>query len=92
MADIQSNININIDTSAALANLKNLQREISATQRELAKGTASNAANARELQRGLLGNINATGQFAASLTRVKSSAESFTNALEKNKLSMGEYF
>ncbi len=92
MADIQSNININVDTTAALANLKSLQREISAFQRSMAQSTAANAASAKNLQRNLLSSINASGQFAASITNVKTSADAFTTALEKNKLSLGEYF
>ena len=92
MADIQSNININVDTTAALASLKSLQREISAFQRSMAQSTAANAASAKNLQRNLLSSINASGQFAASITNVKTSADAFTTALEKNKLSLGEYF
>ena len=54
--------------------------------------SAANAASAQDLQRSLIGDINATGQFAARMQKIKSSTESFTSALEKNKLSLGEYF
>ena len=92
MADIETSIGIGIDTSNALAAIKNLQREISAFHSTLAKGSA-NAANASaSLQKDLINNLNATGQFSASMTTVRSTTESFTAALEKNKLSMGEYF
>jgi TP901 family phage tail tape measure protein len=40
----------------------------------------------------LLNTVNATGKFNASIKTVKTTTESFTNALEKNKLSFGEYF
>jgi TP901 family phage tail tape measure protein len=92
MADIQSDIKVNIDTSSALASIKNLQRQISAFQSAMAKGSAANSAAAQNLQKDLLQNINATGKFAASMTNVKTTTESFTNSLEKNKFSMGEYF
>jgi len=92
MADIESNIHLNIDTSQALANLKRLQAEISAFHTAMSKGGAQSAADAANLQRNLINSINAGGQFAAQMTTVKSTAESFTTALEKNKLSMGEYF
>jgi TP901 family phage tail tape measure protein len=36
--------------------------------------------------------LNASGQWSASIKTIKSTSESFTNSLEKNKLSMGEYF
>ena len=92
MADIESNIRIDIDTTAALASLKNLQREISAFQTQMAKGSATTVARARDLQQELINNINSTGKFAANVTTIRTTTESFTNALEKNKLSMGEYF
>jgi TP901 family phage tail tape measure protein len=92
MADIQSNIRIDIDTSAALANIKNLQREISAFHTAMAKGSAANAAAASNLQKDLIQSLNASGKFAASMTNVKTTTESFTNSLEKNKFSLGEYF
>jgi TP901 family phage tail tape measure protein len=93
MADeIQSNIKVNIDTTAALASIKTLQSQISAFHTQMAKSGAQASAEARNLQQNLVNSINATGKFAASMTTVKSSAEQFTTALEKNKLSLGEYF
>lgn len=92
MADIQSNIKVNLDTSNALESLKNLQRQISAFQKQMQASSAANAASAQDLQRSLIGDINATGKFAARMQTLKSTTESFTTALEKNKLSMGEYF
>ena len=90
--DIQSNININIDTSQALASIQLLQAQISAFHTQMSKLGAVNASNAASMQQNLLTSINASGKFAASITTIKSSAESFTAALEKNKLSLGEYF
>jgi TP901 family phage tail tape measure protein len=92
MADIESNIRIDIDTSSALASIKSLQSQISAFQKQMASTSAASAANAQNLQRRLISDINATGQFSARMTTIKSTTESFTNALEKNKLSLGEYF
>ena len=92
MADVQSNIHVNIDTSDALASLKLLQRQISAFHTQMAKsGTAASAVAANQAQN-LMNSINATGQFQASMRTVTSSTESFTNALEKNKLTSREYF
>ena len=92
MADIQSNIKIGFDTAEALSNLKNLQREISAFHMAMAKGSSANATAAANLQKDLINNINATGKFAASLSNIKTTTESFTNSLERNKFTMGEYF
>jgi hypothetical protein len=92
MADVESNINVNIDTSNALASIKRLQAEISTFHQQMAKGGAAAAASSAQLQQGLVNSINSTGNFSASMTRIKSSTEAFTTSLEKNKFSMGEYF
>jgi len=90
--DIQSNIKINIDTTQALENIRLLQGEISAFHTQMAKMGSANAAQAANMRQNLINAINGTNQFTASVTRIKTSAESFTEALEKNKMSMGEYF
>lgn len=92
MADVESNIHVNIDTSDALASLKLLQRQISAFHTQMAKsGTAASAVAANQAQN-LMNSINATGQFQASMRTVKTSTEAFTESLEKNKLTSREYF
>ncbi len=92
MADIQSNIRVNIETSNALASLKALQSQISVFQKEMAASSAANAIAAKNLQRSLIDDINATGKFSASIKTISSTTDSFTKSLEKNKLSLGEYF
>lgn len=92
MADIESNIRFGVDTSDAIASIKMLQAQISAFQRQMASSSAANAESARKLRRGLVDDLNATGQWSASIRTIKSTSDSFTNSLEKNKLSMGEYF
>jgi len=92
MADIESNININIDTSNALANIKQLQAQISAFHQSMAKGSASSNAQLASMQQNLVNMINQTGNFSAQIKNVATTTETFTNALEKNKLSMGQYF
>ncbi len=92
MADVQSNIHVNIDTSDALASLKLLQRQISAFHTQMAKsGTAAAAVSANQAQN-LMNAINATGKFQASMREVTTSTEHFTDALERNKLTSREYF
>jgi LysM repeat protein len=92
MADVESNIHVNIDTSDALASLKLLQRQISAFHTQMAKsGTAAAAVAANQAQN-LMNSINATGQFQASMRTVTTSTEHFTDALERNKLTSREYF
>jgi TP901 family phage tail tape measure protein len=92
MADVNANIGVNIDTSEALAQLKALQRQISQFHSSIAKSSESATIAQKSLQKNLLGSINSIGAFSAELRTVRTSAESFTNSLEKNKFSMREYF
>jgi TP901 family phage tail tape measure protein len=92
MADIESNINLDINASGALATLRTLQRQISAFQQTMSKTGAVSSAQLGNMQQNLVNSINSTGQFTASVQRVTTTTESFTRALETNKLSMGQYF
>jgi len=92
MADVNANIGVHIDTSAALAELKNLQRQLATFHASIVKGSAASAAAQRNLQTNLLNAINATGSFTAQMGVVRTSTESFTHSLEKNNLSMRDYF
>jgi TP901 family phage tail tape measure protein len=92
MADVNANIDINIDSSNALAQLKALQRQISQFHTSIAKSSEAAALAQKGLQKNLLNSINAIGAFTAEMRLVKTSAESFTDSLEKNKFSMREYF
>jgi TP901 family phage tail tape measure protein len=92
MADTQSNIQVNIDTTQALASIKNLQRQISAFHSSMAKGGAAANAVSAQFQQTLINSVNATGQFSAAIRTIRTTTESFTSSLEKNKFSLGEYF
>jgi TP901 family phage tail tape measure protein len=92
MADVQSNIKVSIDTTDALASIKNLQRQISAFHTSMAKGGAAANAVTAQMQQTLINSLNATGKFSAQMRTIKTTTESFTNSLEKNKFTLGEYF
>ncbi len=92
MADVNANIGVNIDTSAALEQLKALQRQISQFHTSISKSSEAAALAQRDLQRNFLNSVNAIGAFSAELRTVKTTSESFTTSLEKNKFSMREYF
>ncbi len=92
MSDVNANIGINIDAGPALAELKNLQRQLATFHANVAKGSASAATAQKNLQTNLLNAINATGKFNAQMGLIRTSTESFTDALENNKLSMSQYF
>ena len=92
MADIESNIDININANNALAALKELQAQISAFHQAQSRMGLDAQANSSKLASAMMQNINSTGKFVASMQQVQTTTETFTTALEKNKLSMGEYF
>ena len=92
MSDVNANIGVHIDTSSALAELKNLQRQLATFHGSIGKTSAAATAAQKGLQTNLLNSINSTGKFTATMGNVRSSTESFTHALESNKLSMREYF
>jgi len=92
LSDVNANIGIVFDTKDALASLRQLQAGLSKFNQSLTAGNV-NAANAQKgLNAQLVQAINSTGKFVASQKNVLNSTNSFTNALEKNKLSMREYF
>ena len=92
MSDFESKVRIDIDAGQALATIKALQRQISDFHTSLAKGSATANLKSLQMQQSLIDTINATGQYSAQMKTVASSTQAFTTALEKNKLSMGQYF
>jgi TP901 family phage tail tape measure protein len=91
VSEVNANININIDSSSALSNLRSLETKINQFQRTIASSNASAAANQAALNRALLDGINNTGLFAAKQVNAIDSMARFSNAIDKNKLSLGEY-
>jgi len=92
LSDVNANISINFDTGQALASLRQLQAGLSRFNQSLTQGNVA-AANAQKgLNDQLMQAINATGKFVATQKNIATSTSSFTSALEKNQLSMREYF
>ena len=81
MADIRSNIQVNIDTANAMSAIKSLQAQITAFHSSIRNsGNAANQAVSSNLTKNLVNSVNATKQFSASLTTINDRASSFTNA------------
>jgi TP901 family phage tail tape measure protein len=90
--DTNSNIFINIDTSQAMAQLRLLEKELTALNRSLIVGTKTAAAAQAKYAQSLLHNVNATGQWTASMTRMSTASEQFATNLDRQRLSLKEYF
>ena len=92
MTDVNANINVNIDTKAALASLKTLQAEISSFNNSVIRSNSQAVASQRGMLATLTSQIGVAGQFSTSITNVESSVSRLGTAIDKNKLSLGEYF
>ena len=92
MSDVNARIGIDFDTGSALAQLRRLQAGLSKFHQTLAEGNLAAAQAQRGLNATLAQSIAANGKFAVSQKAVATSTLAFTTALEKNKLSMKEYF
>jgi TP901 family phage tail tape measure protein len=92
MADLNANINVGIETTQALNQLKALQKQISQFHQSVAKSSGQATVAQRDLQRNFVNSVNSIQGFSAELKTVRTTAESFTNSLEKNKFSMRQYF
>jgi TP901 family phage tail tape measure protein len=90
--DTNSNIFINIDTSQAMTQLRLLEKELTALNRSLIVGTKTASAAQSKYAQSLLHNVNATGQWTASMTRMSTASEQFAKNLDKQRLSLKEYF
>jgi hypothetical protein len=71
MSDVNANIGVQIDTSLALTELKNLQRQLAQFHSQVSKSSAAAAAAQKNLQTNLLNSINATGKFRAQMGIVR---------------------
>ena len=92
MSDVNANIGIHFDTATALSELRRLQAGLSKFNQSLTQGNIA-AENAQKgLNSQLIQSINQTGKFIASQKDVHTSTAAFTGALEKNQLSLKQYF
>jgi len=92
VSDVNDNIGIHFDTATALSELRRLQAGLSKFNQSLTQGNIA-AENAQKgLNSQLIQSINQTGKFIASQKDVHTSTAAFTSALEKNQLSLKQYF
>ena len=92
MSEVNANINIGIDSSQALASLRTLQNQISSFNKSIVTSNAQAIAAQKTALSGLTSQIGATKAFSTSIVNVESSVSRLGNAIDKNKLGLGEYF
>jgi TP901 family phage tail tape measure protein len=92
VSDVNANINISIDSSQALGQLRALQSQISAFNQSVIAGNAAAVQSQRALNSNLAAQIGATKAFSTSIGNIESSVSRLGTAIDKNKLSLGQYF
>jgi len=92
VSEVNANINIGIDSSQALASLRTLQNQISSFNKSIIASNAQATAAQKSALAGLTAQIGATKAFSTSIVNVESSVSRLGNAIDKNKLGLGEYF
>lgn len=90
--DVNANIRIDLDTSEAVAALRNLQAQISAFNQSVIKSNASAVAAQQGMLSTLTAQIGASRQFTTSMVNVETSVSKLGRAIDKNRLTLGEYF
>jgi TP901 family phage tail tape measure protein len=91
MSDVNANINIDIDSSGAVANLNALQESINRFNRSISSANSAAMASQQAWNKQLLQSINSTGLFNAKVVDIHDSVNQFTKSLESGKLSLSQY-
>ena len=92
MADVNANINIGINATAAIGSLRALQSQISQFNQSVVSSNAAAAAAQRNLTSNLVAQIGATKAFTTSFQNIETGASRLQTAIDKNRLSLGQYF
>ena len=92
MADVNASINIDINASAALAQLRALETQISNFNNSIARSNVAAAAAQKSLNDSFRAQIDATGLFNTSIRSMESNVSALGTAFDKGTLSSKQYF
>ena len=92
MADVNANINIDINSSGAIADLRKLQSQIGEFNQSVITSNTAAAAAQRQLNSQLINQVSAIKGFSSSIVTVQSDLSRLGTAIDKNRLSLTEYF
>lgn len=92
MSNVNANINVLINTQGAVGGLRALQSQINNFNQSIAASNAAMATSQKQLTANLASQIAATGAFTTSFQKVETSASRLQTAIDKNRLTLGEYF
>ena len=84
----KSNINVNVNTGRSLAELRRLQAALSEFNQSVVRGNRNAAISQEAINSRLIQQINAIKGLSAAQARITGTTETFTAALERNKLTL----
>ena len=90
-APVNANINVLVNTQQAMAQLRALQGQITTLNGSLSATSGAAAAQQAALAKGLKDSANASRMWQARIVPMNTSVQQFSNALDKGKMSLGQY-
>ena len=91
MADVNANINVTVNTSQAVAQLRKLTSEINRFNQQSFAANSAAAQQQRTFNQSLVDGVRTSGHFRTSIVPVISAVDQFSNSIEKGRLSLGQY-
>jgi TP901 family phage tail tape measure protein len=86
-----ANINVIVNTSQALAQLKSLQAQVAATNQGMAASSAGALAQQSALNKALMNSANASRMWNAQIIPMTTATDRFSESIDKGRLSLGQY-
>jgi len=86
-----ANINVIVNTSQAVAQLRSLQAQVAATNQGMAASSSAALAQQSALNKALLNSASASRMWSARIIPMTTATERFSQSLDKGKLSLGQY-
>jgi TP901 family phage tail tape measure protein len=91
MSNVNASVNVVINTQQAITQLRLLSAEINNFNKQSFATNSAAAKQQKALSQALIDGVKTSGQFATSIVPVSSAVDNFSNSLEKNRLSLGQY-
>jgi TP901 family phage tail tape measure protein len=91
-SQINTNINVTVNSAQANAQLKSLAAQISAFNSALSKSNTTQAAASKSFAKDLMNAVNSSKLFTAETVRLNSAAGALDKTLSRGRATMGQFF
>jgi len=88
---VNANINVIVNTSQAVAQLRSLQAQVAATNKGLAASSGAAVAQQASLNKAFMDSANASRMWNARIVPMTTATERFSQSIDRGKLSLGQY-